>query len=101
MHANTSVAVRCRRRAVGAAVGAIAEHITYPERGATRTILPAGYNHLHYEVPIAAGHLAFTTATNALLTWQMHQAAWTSSANVPSSARSSGAAASASRYSSA
>jgi uncharacterized protein (UPF0548 family) len=51
--------------------------LTYPECGATRTILPAGCTHLHREVPIATGRLAFTTATNALLTWQMHRAAST------------------------
>ncbi|MEJ3748550.1 DUF1990 domain-containing protein [Actinomycetes bacterium KLBMP 9797] len=49
--------------------------LTYREHGATRQVLPAGYTHLHREVPIATGRLAFATAANALLTWQMHRTA--------------------------
>lgn len=49
--------------------------LTYPERGATREQLPAGYSHVHRDEPIAAGRGAFDKAADALLSWRMHRAA--------------------------
>lgn len=47
---------------------------TYAEVGATRNgMLPAGYRHVRYRVPLPAG--AFEVAGEAVLTWRMHRAA--------------------------
>lgn len=49
--------------------------LSYPERGATRGVLPAGYAHIHRDMPIATGRVAFDKAANALFGWQVHRAA--------------------------
>ncbi|MDT3441272.1 MULTISPECIES: DUF1990 family protein [unclassified Pseudofrankia] len=49
---------------------------TYNEVGATRNAsLPATYHHLLHHVPVATGTAGLRAAADALLTWQMHQAA--------------------------
>ncbi|MFI7099016.1 DUF1990 family protein [Streptomyces sp. NPDC050161] len=49
--------------------------LNYPEEGATlRTPLPAGYNHLHVEVPIGHGRAVFAAAGEAVTTFRMHRA---------------------------
>jgi uncharacterized protein (UPF0548 family) len=62
-----------------------AAELTYPEHGATRAEpLPAGYHHVHRDVPVGTGRAAFTTAAEALLSWRMHRAAGLSvSASAP------------------
>ena len=49
--------------------------LTYAERGATRTALPAGYAHLDLTAPVGTGEPAFTRAAAALLGWRMHAGA--------------------------
>ena len=52
-----------------------AAELTYPESGTTREKLPAGYIHIHRDVPIGTGRTAFDKAVNALFGWQMHRSA--------------------------
>ncbi|MCB5910214.1 DUF1990 family protein [Streptomyces pinistramenti] len=48
---------------------------SYPEVGATlRSPLPAGYSHLHVEVPIGHGRAVFAAAGEAVTTFRMHRA---------------------------
>jgi uncharacterized protein (UPF0548 family) len=48
--------------------------LTYPEVGATRSgPLPPGYRQLHYRTSI--GYVSFAAAGEAVLSWQLHQAA--------------------------
>ena len=50
--------------------------LTYTEVGATRNVpLPAGYDHLHYRIPIGTGAEVFARAAHAVLTFRMHRAA--------------------------
>ena len=50
--------------------------LTYTEVGATRNVpLPAGYDHLHYRIPIGTGAGVFARAADAVLTFRMHRAA--------------------------
>jgi uncharacterized protein (UPF0548 family) len=49
--------------------------LTYPERGATRTALPAGYHHVHRRARLGTGHAAFDRAAQALSGWGMHRRA--------------------------
>ncbi|WP_030612426.1 DUF1990 family protein [Streptomyces sclerotialus] len=50
--------------------------LTYPEQGATaRSPLPAGYHHLHEEMPIGHGRAVFERAGEAVTTFRMHRAA--------------------------
>jgi uncharacterized protein (UPF0548 family) len=48
---------------------------TYPDVGATRSRLPAGYRHLSYGRPVGHGAEQFERAAAALLGWQMHDRA--------------------------
>lgn len=65
-----------------------AAELTYPEHGATRAeTLPAGYHHVHRDVPVGTGRAAFTAAADALLSWRVHRAAGLSlSASAPTAA---------------
>lgn len=50
--------------------------LTYPEHGATQHgPLPAGYKHLHVEVPVGHGREVFERAGEAVMTFRMHRAA--------------------------
>ena len=49
--------------------------LTYPEVGATRGTLPAGYHHQRLSARVGTGRAAFEAAGEALLTWQMHEGA--------------------------
>jgi uncharacterized protein (UPF0548 family) len=46
--------------------------LTYPEHGATRGPLPAGYHHLDWRTTLGAGEATFRRAAEALLSWRMH-----------------------------
>src|SRR5262245_49380709 len=48
-----------------------AARLSYPEVGATRGELPAGYRHLRREVTLGAGTERFEHATDVLLHWDM------------------------------
>lgn len=62
-----------------------AAELTYSEHGATRAeTLPAGYHHVHRDVPVGTGRAAFTAAADALLSWRVHRGAGLSvSASAP------------------
>ncbi|MBZ4020499.1 DUF1990 family protein [Streptomyces purpurogeneiscleroticus] len=50
--------------------------LTYPEHGATQHgPLPAGYHHLHVEVPVGHGRAVFERAGEAITAFRMHRAA--------------------------
>ncbi|GAA1850357.1 DUF1990 family protein [Microlunatus capsulatus] len=49
--------------------------LTYPEVGATRSTLPAGYHHQHVSARVGQGRAAFEAAGEALLTWRVHEGA--------------------------
>ena len=49
--------------------------LTYPEVGATRGPLPAGYHHLRVSARVGTGRPAFAAAAEALLTWGVHERA--------------------------
>lgn len=49
--------------------------LTYPEIGATRGPLPAGYHHVHVAAPIGHGRARFETAGDAVLRWGMQRGA--------------------------
>ncbi|WP_407288581.1 DUF1990 family protein [Streptomyces sp. BP-8] len=52
--------------------------LTYPEAGGTRrTPLPAGYHHLHEELPVGRGREVLAAAGEAITTFRMHRAAGT------------------------
>ncbi|MFG2138064.1 DUF1990 family protein [Streptomyces sp. NPDC048650] len=52
--------------------------VNYPEEGATRrTPLPAGYSHLHVEVPLGHGRDVLVAAGEAVTSFRMHRAAGT------------------------
>jgi uncharacterized protein (UPF0548 family) len=46
--------------------------LTYAEVGATRRPLPAGYRHVERRAVIGRGQRVFESASDALLSWQMH-----------------------------
>jgi uncharacterized protein (UPF0548 family) len=48
-----------------------AAELTYPEVGATKGALPAGYHHLRGSRVIGLGRDAFATAASALLGWEV------------------------------
>jgi uncharacterized protein (UPF0548 family) len=47
--------------------------LTYPEHGATRGDLPAGYHYVTRHVRLGTGAEQFTSATKGLWQWQMHK----------------------------
>ncbi|PWU46609.1 DUF1990 domain-containing protein [Micromonospora sp. S4605] len=47
--------------------------LTYPEEGATRGGLPAGYHHVHRRARLGAGRVGFEGAAHALSGWDMHR----------------------------
>ena len=49
--------------------------LTYPEIGATRGPLPAGYHHVHVTAPIGHGRARFEAAGEAVLRWGMQRGA--------------------------
>jgi uncharacterized protein (UPF0548 family) len=49
------------------------KQLTYEEVGATRGQLPAGYAHTRRRVRVGSGNDVFTSASDALLSWQMHR----------------------------
>lgn len=49
--------------------------LTYPEQGATRGALPAGYRHVHHRELLGAGRAGFERAAHALSRWDMHRRA--------------------------
>ncbi|WP_030253456.1 DUF1990 family protein [Streptomyces violens] len=50
--------------------------LSYPEHGATQHgPLPAGYKHLHVEVPVGHGRAVFERAGEAITAFRMHRAA--------------------------
>jgi uncharacterized protein (UPF0548 family) len=49
---------------------------SYPERGATRTHAPAGYDHDHNRVRLGAGREVFERARAALERWEMFPPGW-------------------------
>ncbi|MEW1747753.1 DUF1990 family protein [Streptomyces angustmyceticus] len=52
--------------------------LNYPERGGTRhSPLPAGYHHLHEELPLGHGRAVLAAAGEAITTFRMHRAAGT------------------------
>ena len=46
---------------------------TYPEVGATRGVLPAGYHHVDVTHEIGRGRATFDAAAHAILNWAMHR----------------------------
>ncbi|SDS64676.1 Uncharacterized protein, UPF0548 family [Friedmanniella luteola] len=61
--------------APGAALALQTAPLTYPEIGATRGPLPAGYHHQHVSARVGTGRAAFEAAAETLLTWGMHEGA--------------------------
>ena len=61
--------------APGAALALRTADLTYPEVGATRGPLPAGYHHQHVSARVGQGPAAFAAAAEALLTWRVHAGA--------------------------
>ncbi|MFC9788048.1 DUF1990 family protein [Rhodococcus sp. NPDC127528] len=55
--------------------GARSASPTYPEVGATRGALPAGYHHVHASAEIGRGADDFERAARTLLGWGMHRGA--------------------------
>jgi uncharacterized protein (UPF0548 family) len=53
-----------------------AQPLTYPEQGATRRTLPAGYRHDHSRIRLGAGAAAFTQAAEALRHWRTFALGW-------------------------
>jgi uncharacterized protein (UPF0548 family) len=51
------------------------KELTYPEHGATRGDLPAGYRHVVRRVRIGSGAATFKRAADALFGWRMHRGA--------------------------
>lgn len=49
--------------------------LTYPEQGATRGSLPAGYRHVHRRAPVGVSSVDFERAADALSRWDMHRRA--------------------------
>lgn len=49
--------------------------LTYPDVGATRGRLPAGYGHLTRTVTVGGGQARFDEASRVLLGWEMHRRA--------------------------
>lgn len=49
--------------------------VTYPEVGATRTVLPAGYRHLRRRTVLGGGAATFRAAAGRLRRWDMHRTA--------------------------
>lgn len=49
--------------------------LTYPDVGATTGELPRGYHHVRESRVVGRGRDAFTAASHALLSWQMHAGA--------------------------
>lgn len=47
--------------------------VTYPEIGATRGQLPAGYRHTRRRAALGSGRDVFVRASAALLSWEMHR----------------------------
>ncbi|HET6816206.1 MAG TPA: DUF1990 domain-containing protein [Mycobacteriales bacterium] len=47
--------------------------VTYPEVGATRGQLPAGYRHTRRRTALGTGRDVFVRASAALLSWEMHR----------------------------
>lgn len=62
-----------------------AAELTYPEVGATRTALPAGYHHVRREAVLGTGSGCFLRATEQLFSWQLQRRAGVRV--VPSAAR--------------
>ncbi|HEX5595439.1 MAG TPA: DUF1990 domain-containing protein [Micromonosporaceae bacterium] len=60
----------------GPSLAALASaELTYPEVGATRGVLPAGYDHAYRDAPLGVGPAVFQRAAGALLGWQMQRRA--------------------------
>ena len=55
--------------------GLVHARLTYPQHGATRAALPAGYDHVHRDVSLGAGRATFENAVAGLFGWQMHRGA--------------------------
>jgi uncharacterized protein (UPF0548 family) len=49
--------------------------LTYPEIGATKGPLPAGYHHVHVVAPIGTGRARFESAGDAVVRWGMQRGA--------------------------
>jgi uncharacterized protein (UPF0548 family) len=47
--------------------------LTYPEVGATQSLLPPGYDHLRKSATIGRGAAEFAAAAALLMTWDMHR----------------------------
>lgn len=47
--------------------------VTYPEVGATRGELPAGYRHVRRRTALGEGSQTFIRASAAVLSWEMHR----------------------------
>ncbi|KXK62018.1 hypothetical protein AWW66_10785 [Micromonospora rosaria] len=64
------------RHPTGESTAKPAAGFTHPEVGATRDrVLPAGYRHVHRDVPVGTGREAFVRAADGLLGWRMHRGA--------------------------
>src|SRR5437870_8509486 len=53
-----------------------AQPLTYPEQGATRRTLPAGYRHDHSRTRLGIGKSTFDRAVEALRHWRMFALGW-------------------------
>ncbi len=51
--------------------------LSYPEAGASRGPLPAGYDHDHHRTRLGAGPKVFAAACQALRDWRMFPRPWT------------------------
>ena len=47
--------------------------LTYPEVGATQSLLPPGYDHLRQSATVGKGATEFASAATLLMTWDMHR----------------------------
>jgi len=49
--------------------------LSYPERGATRNVMPPGYRHARRRELVGSGTEAYARGCEALATWQVHSGA--------------------------
>jgi uncharacterized protein (UPF0548 family) len=63
------------RRAPFDGTGQRGADLTYPEQGATRGELPAGYRHVHRRVRLGIGRARYERAADALFRWDVHRRA--------------------------
>jgi uncharacterized protein (UPF0548 family) len=47
--------------------------LTYPEVGATQSLLPPGYDHLRRSATVGKGATEFASAATLLMAWEMHR----------------------------